>query len=311
MPEEQTGEFCLEIRFEQNSERPDRVFRAMTELIDACQALDHTLADSVSAKIQPSLLLQDVQASSIKVWLRTALESLDDDALKELNWKKGVGAYLVKAKYRAIQFLADKPRITSRSELQLLQNDLKQLAAETDVKHLPSYEPVSLPKLLHNFEAVEAGLSHLTEHDTAFYETNEGAVKLNPEFHIEPGTIERLLTRETIRNELTAILKVKKPDYLGESMWQLVFEDRAIEAKVSDTEWLTKFQNREIDVRPGDSLRALFEVTAHYGFENQLIARHYAILKVLEVVCAVSSQQHLPFTESEENPPLLNRQQSE
>jgi hypothetical protein len=299
MPEEQIGEFCLEIRFEQNFERPDRVFRSLTGLIDACQALDHTLAESISATIQPLLILENVQAGSIKVWLRTALESLADDALKELNWRKAVGSYLVKAKYHVIKFLSDKPKITSRSELELLQKDLKQLAAETDVKHIASYEPVSLPKLLHNFEAVEAGVSHLTPHDSAFYEIKEGAVKVNPEFHVEPGTIERLLTRETIRNEIVAILKVKKPDYLGESMWQLVFEDRAIEAKVTDTDWLAKFQNREIDVRPGDSLRARFEVTVHYGFENQIIARHYAVLQVLEVVYAASSQQHLQLGDTE------------
>ena len=129
---------------------------------------------------------------------------------------------------------------------------------------------MSLVKLLRNFEAVESGLSHLNDDDAAFYEVGEERVEINRDFHIEPGTIERLLTRETIRNEVTAILKVKKPDYLGESMWQLVYEDRAVEAKLGDADWLIKFQNREIDVRPGDSLRAVFEVTAHYGFENQV-----------------------------------------
>src|SRR5438552_3743460 len=115
MPEERSGEYCLEVRFERNSERPDRVFRALTGLIEACQALDHTLAESISTRIQPLLVLENVEASSIKVWLRTVLESVEDDALKELSWKKAVGSYLVKAKHRAIQFLSDKPKITSRA----------------------------------------------------------------------------------------------------------------------------------------------------------------------------------------------------
>ncbi len=146
---------------------------------------------------------------------------------------------------------------------------------------------------MHNFEAVETGLSHLTEKDAGFYETHESRVELNRQFHVEPGTIERLLTRETIRNELVALLKVKKPDYLGESMWQLVYEERVIEAKIAAIGWLEKFQNRQVDVRPGDSLRALLEVIVHYGFENQVVARHYRVLKVEAVVPASKMQQLL------------------
>jgi hypothetical protein len=297
--EDEPGDFWLEVRFDTDSPRPERIFDSIRELIAACDALDHTFAESINATIQTTLVLHDVQASSIRVWLRTLLASIDDDALKELNWRKGVGAYLVKAKYRALDFLKDKTAITSRAELQNLQADLRQLAAETDVTHLPAYQPVSLPKLIHNFEAVETGLSHLTEKDAAFYETLEAKVELNPQFHIEPGTIERLLTRETIRNEVIALLKVKKPDYLGESMWQLVYEDRAIEAKIGDVAWLEKFQDRKVDVRPGDSIRAVLEITVHYGFENQIVARHYRILKVEAVVRLAKMEQPLLLDDSD------------
>src|SRR5205085_2302758 len=154
------------------------------------------------------------------------------------------GAYLVRAKYLIIEFLGGRQKVTSRAELQDLQSEIKELAAASDVTHLPSYQPPSLVKLIRNFEAVETGLSHLTPQDAAFYETEEKQIEMNREFHVEPGTIEQLLTRETIRNEVTAILKVKKPDYLGESMWQIVYEDRAVEAKIADTEWLARFQSR-------------------------------------------------------------------
>ena len=104
MPKAETGDFCLEVRFPPNSEHPERIFRAMTELIDACHALDKTLAESVGANIRPVLLLERVTAGSLRVWLREALESLDDDALKELNWKKGIGAYLVREKVSRHRF---------------------------------------------------------------------------------------------------------------------------------------------------------------------------------------------------------------
>jgi hypothetical protein len=89
VPDEQEAEFCLEIRFPPNSERPERVFRAMTDLIEACHALDNTLADSIGAEIQPVLLLERVTAGSLRTWLRTGLESIDDEALKKLGLEEG------------------------------------------------------------------------------------------------------------------------------------------------------------------------------------------------------------------------------
>ncbi len=67
--------------------------------------------------------------------------------------------------------------------------------------------------------------------------------------------VEELLTREVIPSQTVLILKVKKPDYLGTSKWEFVFE-HAIEAKILDVDWLVRFQNRREDVRPGDAIRA-------------------------------------------------------
>ena len=87
------------------------------------------------------------------------------------------------------------------------------------------------------------------------------------------------------------ILKVKKPDYLGESKWDFRHGRRSFPAKIIHKEWLENFQDREIDIRPGDSIRAMVEMTDKYDFNEELIGTDYNILQVIEVIQINSHKQ--------------------
>jgi hypothetical protein len=49
-------------------------------------------------------------------------------------------------------------------------------------------------------------------------------------------------------------------------------------------EWLEKFQARQIPIRPGDSVRALVETRVHYDQFGEVVASHYSVLEVHEVI---------------------------
>ena len=80
------------------------------------------------------------------------------------------------------------------------------------------------------------------------------------------------------------LLLEKKPDYLGVSMWEFRNYEHPIDAKILDLEWLRRFQNREVDVRPGDSLRAFVKTEVKYGFQSEVVAVHHSVLEVREVI---------------------------
>ena len=87
------------------------------------------------------------------------------------------------------------------------------------------------------------------------------------------------------------ILKVKKPDYLGESKWDFRHGGRSFPAKVIHREWLESFQNRDVDIRPGDSVRSKVEIINRYDFDGELISTDYNILQVIEVIQLSSPKQ--------------------
>src|SRR2546421_496258 len=112
------ADFCIEIDYAKDSPNPSRVFRAMSDLIEALQSVDSTLAESLAIKLEPVLLLEDIEAGSIKAWLAQKIESVDDQALKSGDYKKVIGSYLVKGKYLVVDFLRGKTEIKSGSDVE-------------------------------------------------------------------------------------------------------------------------------------------------------------------------------------------------
>ena len=73
-------------------------------MIAGFEQLDETVTPSVDSKIESVLLLEDIEAGSITIWLKNILKAIPDEGLKDLEWKKAVGTYLLKAKYVALRF---------------------------------------------------------------------------------------------------------------------------------------------------------------------------------------------------------------
>lgn len=280
----ENADFALEIDFVPSSPDPARVFRSMTQLIDTFQKFDRELVHTIDVHIQPVMLLEDVEAGSIKSWLRAALDSVDDTALKDGDWKKVVGRYLVKAKYLTINFLSNKTSITSKEEITALQTEIQAAAEETGVKRIPAYSPPSSSLLVRTISDIGNALSPLQQKDRAVFETRNGdLVEFNLTIRVVPESLNQLLVERSLTNEQELILKIKKPDFLGDSQWEFV-HDTVFDAKVIDTEWLARFRNAEFTLQPGCAIRALVRTEIEYGYEHEIVSQKRQIMKVYEVI---------------------------
>ena len=287
----ETADFCVEIDFGKGRESPSRVFKAMTNLIEQFESLDQDLVQSINGEIKPVLLLEDVESGSIKAWFKQFLESIDDDALKNMDWKPQVGKYLVKAKYIFVDFLGHHTTISDRSEITDLKQNLLGAAEETDVLHIPAYSPMTDARIAGALHELSEAVSPLRDGDSAKYVYEKSEASFNLDFSISPETIEELLTQETITSRSQMILQVKRPDFLGVSMWDFRHADRTIRAKIPDSDWLRRFQNRNELVRPGDAIRADVKIDALYDYDREVVAVHYLIEKVHEVIPAAHPSQ--------------------
>ncbi len=294
------ADFCIEIQYKKESENPSRVFRSMSELIDSFQETDRHLVKAIAVDIETILLLEDIEAGSIKVWLRSLLKAIPDDAVYHLDWKPIIGQYLVKAKKFMVNFLENKTTITNIDEIKPLEDEIYRLAEKTKVRWLPAYTRIQPRQILESIKDISASLSHLTEGDNARYIVpDEPEAEFNLTFNLAPESIEDLIAKETLSSESEMLLKVKKPDYLGESMWDFRHGTAIISASILDKEWLERFQSRNVDVRPQDFIRARVGISHKYDQDGELIATHFNILKVIDVIFAPDQAQPNMFEGSD------------
>lgn len=282
-PSPPEADFAFHIDFRRGEGPASRVFAATHAFIEACEALDRELAASIDTGIETVMVLEDIEAASLKTWFRTVPTAADDQALKQLDWKPAVGKYLVRAKYLVLRWIdADE----GQRDLLSLRRDIRDLARETDARQMPDYAPVDPRAIVDAVQGFEAVKDHLVEGDrAAMVVSEEETADFNLAVRLDRQTIEALAVRETRTHSVPSmVLVVRRPDYLGGAMWQFRHGRRSISATVGDAEWLAAFQNRAVDVRPGDALSCEVRVDVSYGHDNELIAERHHIVKVHEVL---------------------------
>jgi hypothetical protein len=284
--------FALKVDFNPETTNPGKMFLALSGLSNALQATDQTLIQSLNLRIQPILLIEDIEKGSLLVWIRNFLESIDDDSIKDLNLKKLIGGYLVKGKYIVINFINNRDSISSKDEIIELQAELIQEAEQTGISGLSIYNPINQRDILANINQIKNALSELDSEEKVYYYLNPSqSIPFNKAFNISPESIEDLATDQILNAKIPMILKVKKPDYLGESKWEFRHERKKIEAKITDLQWLQLFRSRKIDLRPGDALKVEVEVETRYDLNGEVISIQYTIFNVVEVIPISSTEQ--------------------
>jgi hypothetical protein len=164
------AEFSFTIKFARGRGDPRRVFDSASRLIEGFEDLDDTIAQSIDAKLRTTTVLDDVEAGSLRVILRTILENIDDQGLKEGEWKKAIGPALVKGKHLAIEAL-NRDGKEGPKAIEYLRVQLDQIVQDTGVKHLPAYAPIHEGKLVASLDKIQDAKRTLGPNDDLIIET--------------------------------------------------------------------------------------------------------------------------------------------
>jgi len=263
----------------------------MSDLIEAFESLDKHLLSSFDVALNTSLVLDEVETGSLKARFRDLIAGVPDEALKDGEWKKVLGHFLLRAKYAILKWLNDQDDTVNRENVRDLEEEIAKIAEDTDIKQLPAYGAPRADVLLSDVRSIQESLGHLENNDSAAYEYDGQKISFNRDLEISSEIVRDVLTKEVVKHSSRQVVKVKKPDYLGKSMWSFQYAGHSIDAKISHTDWLYDFQKRAIDVRPGDALRVLLYEETSYGYDQEIVHCHYEIEKVYEVIRPPSQGQ--------------------
>ncbi|MBP2564633.1 hypothetical protein J2766_001192 [Agrobacterium tumefaciens] len=291
MPPESDIEIKIDFKEEGSAAR---VFDIASNLIKAFEDLDRVLITTVDSKISTALILEDVEKSSLKIYLRNLLKASDDQALKELDWKPQVGKYLVKAKYIALEWLDRSIAENEPAQIEDLTDRIRKLAAETDVRHLPDYPPINPSRLAQPLDALQRTKAQFRDGEqlTITLEQHDYHVRLDkqwlPSEHLPPTPAEQELS-----NDMDMVMIIRKPDFLAKTQWQFRHGKSNLSAAMDDPDWLREFHHGKHPIKPGDALRVRVRFEYKYNANGDLIDQKATVIKVYNVIPASSPPDDL------------------
>lgn len=278
--------FAIEIDYRAGIDAPSRVFKALADMVEAAERADRLLARSISVEVEPVLLLEDIEKGSVRSWLRSSIKGLPDHVIASGEVKKLVGHFLVRGK-RAIIAWADRhPTITTRDEVVELQDEIRTLADHTQVNRIPAYTAPTVSELAQTALDFRDAAAQLGDGEAMRYRVATETLPVSRTFDVAPEHLEELVTARSLQSRARMIVKVKKPDFLGSSKWELHHGRRTIYAAVEDGDWLARFRGRDPSalLAPGDAIDVEMRVDAAYGHDSELVRETYSIERVLGVI---------------------------
>jgi hypothetical protein len=272
------------IDFERNIEDPARVFRSAADLIDAFQSFDAALLRPLGREVEFAYLLQDIKEGSMVAWLTSKIKGMSDDSLEKGDWKAAIGPFLLATKQQLLVWLKDQHTIDRKEQFDQLEAMTIEIATSTKMATLLPYVAPSIGDFAQTLNRIKSATDELAPNDIAFIEYKDQRVTIPRTFEINHNAIREILSVQTYKSKMRAIVAVKKPDFLGRSKWLLRMHGHAIEASIEDLRWLEAFQERNIIVLPGDSIDADIESEIDYDKFGQIVHQYHRVLIVHRVL---------------------------
>lgn len=285
------NEIIVKIDFDQNSSPAD-VFSIATDIIRSFEDFDRAILGSINSNIKSSMVLDDVEIGSLKVFLRNVLDGLDDDAVKSLDWKQQVGKYALGAKKKAIRWLDQEIEKDSPPRLNDLTQEIEKLAKRTDINYLPDYAPIKPSRLAQSLDGFQRAKRKLKNDESITITLSKDEYRIKSKGDWLPSEFAEPDVEQELHNESDLLLVIKKPDFLGHSRWEFRHGRGSLSATIDDEKWLEKFQNGQFPVKPGDALKVRVSFVHKYDKNGKLIEEINKIIKVYGVI-------HRPSAETE------------
>ncbi|AOT10438.1 hypothetical protein [Pseudoalteromonas luteoviolacea] len=268
-------DICIKIDFEHNSHHPQRVFDSMSHLISSIELFHLCFLNSVAVETQSEFLLSNVKEGSLESWLSLRIKG---DVTSDK--KRRLADYLNRCTELVLEFIYDKETIKSIDEIDSLEQSISSMAHEMDLEEFPNVFSLDKHRLLKGYSEIGKATNSLNTIDEAYLKSHTTIKKINKNFYLSDEELQSLVVDRIEEASSTETLIVKKPDLLGNSMWDFMKDKRSISAKLLDPTWLNKFHQRRVIIAPGDALYCDLLTLIFYDKKGEIIDVKYQISRV-------------------------------
>ena len=276
--------YSVRLTFEPGVRDPSRLFFAFGNTIESLRKIDTLISNTMGARIRVVQTMESLELGSIFTRLKESIE-YDDELESDPPEPEAANRYLELGKKEMIRSIRDQGEISDIEQIRAISKGLKQVADETGVSKRFNYSPPPDTHVAEVAEEVVRAAESLEGSEETSYVTESHAEEPLPRHGtVEIERIEASRVDRTLVNERRMILKIKKPDFLGQSKWELKHGRHTIPARIDDEDWLSQFHGKNAIVSPGDSLDVEVRVAEEYDRNGNLLKEEYTILNVYDII---------------------------
>ena len=273
----------LKIDYDETTGSAARAFEIAAELIRTLDDIDRVLSKTIHSELQTALVVEDLQKSSLKIFLRNVIKAVPDEALKEADLKKLVGHFLLKGKYAVLEWL-DTPKEEPK-QIADLTDKIVALADETDIRRLPDYPSPNKARLAQPLDRLQETKKKFRNNESLTITLGEDEYSVDLDKTWLPSeTLEPEKDGQHLVNEQDQYLIIGKPDFIGPTKWSFQHGKRSVSYLITDEDWLNDFRAGKFPLKPGDALRVRIRFEHKYDIHGDLIEAKEEITKVISVI---------------------------
>jgi hypothetical protein len=285
--------FQLNLLFE-GEKSPVDAFNQMKEIFKTLSSLDNTFLSSIDNGIEASYAIQSIEFSSIKTRIAQIIREIPDEAIKELEWKKIIGHFLVNIKYLVLKYLDDNQAIEGKDELEQLSKRLESEKLKTLNKHGYIITEVNSYKLVNVLEQVVVTAAKLKDGERIEYKSAAGNAQITNKITFNKAKVLWELGDTASVNETIEVLKIKRIDLLSNNgNWSFMLGGKPIDVRITDQDWLDKYHARDYPLLPEDSLKVKLKVSYVNNKDGKIVKPTYEVVKVIDIIYPENNQSEL------------------
>lgn len=279
-------DYEIKLNFIPGDNNPENLFIAFANAIKYFKKVDKMLAKTIANDYDISSSLVEVKSGSLRGFFRARVEVKETELQpKELtdDLEDRVKKYLHNSRKAITQGLFEFGEENDENIHEIIE-EVKKVAIDTKISGEPFFKPPSKKEMKPIIDAARDTGEILDDNTSIFYSIeDEAAIELPKKIKMDE-TLFIEENRKTIPNIQELILKIKKPDYLGDSKWEMKHGNNKLICKIEDTAWIEKFKTKKVFAFPGDSLRCNVNIVHEYDSKLNLIKSEYFIVEVLDVI---------------------------
>ena len=268
----------------------------MLDLTDAVQVFQRHVAQLIGQDVNSSLLLSDIEKGSLIAKFFSKITGFDEKVNRESGWDVGVAGLINSAVEKVVIFLSGDDRNINFEQVKRLCEEIEREAAQVSNGQLHSSTHLPPSDVIRFGVKVVKAVNGLSANDSVYFATSNVNVEIPKGIPLDEDVAQQLLLEYVEENrDLAAVLKVKKPDYLGRSKWSVVYQrnGRTIDVKIQHYTWLDQYQTNSLgdSILPGDCLLAVMLVRCGFGKGGEIVFEDFIVEEVLKVIHSSHEQR--------------------